>query len=243
MKTRAYSIRLILLLLVISLLVTGLPIYVAADGSNGAAVIRLESTSGEKKNLFMGMFDHYVPDQAYISSIRRMWPDDYERYSDGFIQIHLNQLLTLYLANLEDEGYHFGVIEREDLCSESTYVVELTEQGKSVIQVHFQISPVDPKYPWIIILGCDTNDFSDMEILNRYVSAMWIAYETLNIHMNDEKYDGLLMNSEYTNSDEYGVVFRGQYDGLGYCQLFGSEVYLVMSPDLSIPVFQGLSES
>lgn len=85
MKTRAFSIRLTLLLLVISLLVTGLPIYVAADGSNGAAVIRLESTSGEKKNLFMGMFDHYVPDQAYISSIRRMWPDDYERYSDGFI--------------------------------------------------------------------------------------------------------------------------------------------------------------
>lgn len=242
MKTRTFSIRLALLLLAICLLITGLPIYAAANGPDGDAAIRLGSTSEKKKNLFMGMFDHYVAQPGYVSTVRNMWPEDYERYSDGFIHIHLDQLLTLYLANLEDEGYHFGVIEREDLCSEYTYVVELTEQGQSVIQISFLISQIDPKYPGVIALGCDTNGLSDIESLNRYMDAMWIAYDTLNVHMTEEKYERMLENSEFGSDDTYGTVLRGQYDGLGYVLTFGNEVYLIMTPDLSIPCFYGMGE-
>lgn len=219
------------------LLIGGFPVSAAAADSPARA---LGSLSEEKPNLFVGMFRDYVPDKAYIETLRRIWPDDLERYGDGHITIHLHAWLTLYLDDLEKAGYDFGIIEREDMCTEEFYVVELTEQGRSVIQVTFPIASHDPKYPAAIVLNCNVNNFEDMESLNRNVSAMWIAYETLNIHMNDEKYEHLLENSEYFTSETMGVAFRGQYDGLGYFQSFGSEVCLIISPDFSLGGFRGM---
>lgn len=227
------------LFLVGCLLIAGLPISAAADGTSESEEIIF--LSNEKPNLFVGMFDHYQADPNYVEALRRMWPNDQDRFFDGMILMHLSQLLTLYLANLEDEGYHFGVIEREDLCTESFYVVELTEGGESVIQIAFSISQIDPKYPWIMTLGCEGTEHLDEDTLNRYLNAMWIAYDTLNIHMTDEKYESMMEHSEVSRSDAYGAMLRGQYDGLGYMLAIGSEVYLIISPDLSISVFQGLS--
>ena len=59
--------------------------------------------------------------------------------------------------------------------------------------------------------------------------------------MTDEKYESMMEHSEVSRSDAYGAMLRGQYDGLGYMLAIGSEVYLIISPDLSISVFQGLS--
>ena len=53
MKARAFSIRMALLLMAICLLITGLPICACADGSDGAGVILLGSTSGEKKRILL----------------------------------------------------------------------------------------------------------------------------------------------------------------------------------------------
>ena len=194
------------------------------------------------KNLFMGMFHNYQPDPRYISSLRNKYPDDYARYSDASIFPYASELLTLYLDDLEKEGYSFGVRERGDLCTETSYVIELTEKGESVIQVAFTLKEYDPKAVELITLGCAVDKFQNLDKLNSCLGAMWVLYDTLNIHMTQEKHANLIQNSETATDARYGVLLRGQYDGLGYLQSTSEkEVYLTISPDLSLPIFAGMN--
>ena len=94
--------------------------------------------------MFMGAFHNYQPNPLYIASLRNKYPDDLERYSEIGIFPYVSELLRLYLDDLEKAGYDFGVKERGDLCTETSYVVELTEQGESVIQVAFTLEEFDP---------------------------------------------------------------------------------------------------
>lgn len=195
----------------------------------------------QRKNMFMGAFHNYQPDPRYISSLRNKYPDDCERYSEIGIFPYVNELLMLYLDDLEKAGYDFGIKERGDLCTETSYVVELTEQGKSVIQVAFTLEEFDPKAAKIMTLGCLTDQFQNLDKLNDYLQAMWIAFDTLNIHMTEEKHAQLILNSETATDPRYGVILRGQCDGLGYVQSTSEkEVYLTITPDLSLPLFEGM---
>ena len=195
----------------------------------------------QRKNMFMGAFHNYQPNPLYIASLRNKYPDDLERYSEIGIFPYVSELLKLYLDDLEKAGYDFGVKERGDLCTETSYVVELTEQGESVIQVAFTLEEFDPKAARIMALGCMTDQFQDLDKLNSYLRAMWIAFDTLNIHMTEEKHAQLIQNSETATDPRYGVMLRGQYDGLGYLQSTSEkEAYLTISPDLSLPIFAGM---
>lgn len=203
------------------------------------------SQSGsDQPNLFVGMFHNYQPDANYIASVRNKYPRDLERYSSTAFLPYVNEILTLYLADLEDAGFDFDVIERVDMCSESSYVVELTENGESEIQVAFTISAYDPKAATIVTLGCNNDSYRELDRLNRNLEAMWIAYnKTLNIHMEDRGIVDLILDGERSVSDQYGVMLRGQYDGLGYVQATGDQaVYLSITPDLSLSFFDGMDQ-
>lgn len=204
-----------------------------------------EPQSGsEKPNMFVGMFQDYEPDANYISALRNKYPKNQERYSDRAFLPYVNEILTLYLADLEDAGFDFGVIERVDLCSESSYVVELTEDGESEIQVAFTISEYDPKAATIMTLGCNTDNYQDLDRVNRNLEAMWLAYETLNIHMAERENVDLIRDSEIQVSDQFGHMLRGQYDGLGYVQATNDSVsYLTITPDLTLPFFDGMGQN
>lgn len=228
MKHSFFVLRLAALLLAVCLLFTGIPVSADANTAGGSA------------NIFVGQFANYKPDPQYVASLRNKYPEGQALYHDGKMTIYVSELLTLYLAKLEEEGYSFGVMERLDMCSQDAYVVELTENGKSVIQIAFTISSHDPKYAQIMTLGCATDDYRDLDSLNRYIAAMWMAYDTLNIHMTPEKHASLMDQSEYTTSDVYGPILRGQYDGLGYVFVSGDSIYLSISPDLTLPVFAGM---
>lgn len=195
----------------------------------------------QRKNMFMGAFHNYQPNPLYIASLRNKFPDDLERYGEDSIFPYASELLQLYLDDLEKAGYDFDVKERGDLCTETSYVIELTEKGKAVIQVALTLKEYDPKAVKLITLGCLTDQFQDLDKLNAYLRAMWIAFDTLNIHMTEEKHAQLILNSETATDPRYGVILRGQYDGLGYVQSTSEkEAYLTISPDLSLPIFEGM---
>lgn len=195
----------------------------------------------QNKNLFMGKFHNYQPDPMYIKSLRNKYPDDVARYGDDSFTPYVNELLTLYLADLEDAGYRFGVIEREDMCSEQSYVVELTENGASAIQIAFVISETDPKAATMVALGCVTDGYRDLDTLNYRLGAIWMAMDTFNVHMTPEKHEKIIDNSETTTDEVLGVVNRGAIDGLGYLSSINEKnFYLVLSPDLTLPFFEGM---
>lgn len=194
-------------------------------------------------NLFMGMFHNYKPDDQYIASLKNKYPETLERYYNGKINLHVNELLTLYLAKLAENGYNFGVVERHDLCNESSYVVELTDNGVYAIQVAFTIAEHDPKYPWIMTLGCSTEDYQNLDKLNHYLAAIWLAYETLNVRMTEEKYDRMLLECESIRDTPYGLMQRGQVDGLGYVTAYGDDFYLMITPDFTFPLLQGVKQT
>ena len=222
-------VRCVALVLVCCLLISGLPLSAAAAG-----------TEEDQVNLFMGMFHNYKSNQEYINVLRKKYPGDMDLYSKENFTPYVSELLTLYLANLEDAGFRFGVIERADLCSTGSYVVELTEKGKSVIQITFYINPYDPKAANTMILKGIAKDHGNSEKRKSYWQAMWTAYNTLNTHMNAEKYIGMLLDRESSMTGTYDLVLRGEYDGLGY--LFGvnaQDSCLVISPNASRLVFAG----
>lgn len=197
-------------------------------------------STGENTNMFVGMFRDYEPDPQYIASLRNKYPENLARYGSSGIYPYVNELLTLYLAELDDAGFNFGVIEREDLCTETSYVVELTENGKGVIQVAFTLQEYDPKAAWIMTLGCMTDNYKDLDTLNRYLDAMWYAYDVLNVDMTPQKHQELITNSESTTKDGY-VALRGVNDGLGYLYATSSrDCYLLITPDLSLSIFDGM---
>ena len=198
----------------------------------------------QSKNLFMGMFHNYEPDERYIAIVRSKYADDLERYSERAFTPYVNELLTLYLADLADNGFDYGVIERPDLCSERSYVVELTEDGESVIQVAFAINEYDPKAATMVTLGCNTYNYQDLDQLNKNSQAMWLAYETFNVKMAGKKDADLILDSQTSYSESLGTMMRGQYDGLAYLNVINEkEAYLVITPDLTLPIFDGLEQT
>lgn len=222
-------VRCVALVLVFCLLISGLPLSAAAA-----------ETEEEQVNLFMGMFHNYKPNQDYINVLRKKYPGDMDLYSEENFTPYVNEVLTLYLAKLKEAGFHYGVIERTDLCSAGAYVVELTENGKSVIQITFYINPYDPKAANTMTLKAVAKDPWNSEKRKACWRTMWMAYQTLNTHMNAEKYAGLILNSERSMTETYNIVLRSDYDGLGY--LFGVSVRdscLVISPNASRLVFAG----
>ena len=236
-----------------SLVNTKLHVQLRTDGTiqdctvtaaKGTAYDTYMGEYGENKNMFMGMFHNYKLDPDYVSVLKKKYPETENRYYGSSITPYVSELLTLYLAKLDEEGYRFGVVERPDMCSEQSYVVELTENGYSVIQVAFTLSAYDPKSAWVVTLGCNTENYQDVDKLDYYLNAMWAAYDTINVHMTKEKYDSMMVRSETTTSDTYGTILRGETDGLGY--VFGTgekECYLSITPDLSIYAFQGMKSS
>lgn len=196
---------------------------------------------GQNKNMFMGMFHNYKLNPDYVSTLKKKYPENQNRFYGSSITPYVSELLTLYLANLEKAGYRFGVVERPDLCSEQSYVVELTENGGSVIQVAFTLNEYDPKSARIITLGCSSDNFQNLDKLNSCLDAMWIAYDTINVHMTKEKHSTMLERSEVSTSPVYGTLLRGENDGLGYVLATGKqECYLSISPDLSLAPFAGM---
>ena len=194
----------------------------------------------QKKNMFMGTFHDYEPDPEYIAVLRKKYPND-GPFSDCGIHPYVSELLTLYLDDLEKAGYTFGIIERADLCTETSYVVELTEKGNSVIQVALSLNEYDPKSAKVITLTCASDHFRDTQTRNHYLNAMWLAYFTLNNHLTPETHGKQIQNGESTTSKEYGVMLRGQFDGLGYVQTTNDkEMQLTISYDLSLPIFAGM---
>lgn len=193
------------------------------------------------KNLFMGMFQNYEPDEKYIASLRRKYGKNQVRYSDRAFTPYVNELLALYLADLEDNGFSYGVIERPDLCNERAYVVELTEDGESVIQVAFAIDEYDPKAATMVTLGCNTYNYQDLDQLNKNSEAMWLAYETLNVRMASKKNADLIVDSQTSYSETLGTMLRGQYDGLAYFNVINEqEAYLIITPDMTLSIFDGM---
>lgn len=194
----------------------------------------------QSDNMFLGMYDGYTLNAEYADILHKKYPGDSPLYSDDCFIPYVSELLVLYLDALDKAGYDFEVIERPDLCTELAYVVELTEKGESVIQISFNQVEYDPKAAQIITLGCSM-DYEDLDKTNSNLEAMWIAYEMLNVQLTERERAHVIDNSEITTDERYGVMMRGQFHGLGYVQATGEkETYLIISPDLSLPVFKGM---
>lgn len=164
-------------------------------------------------------------------SLQEAYPDGQLRFENGRFLMNTDDLLDLYVLELQKNDFNFKKTDMFEERSEEYYVYYLQNSAGQTISVAV-VTDLDTGLISMVSAGVPL-DLDDLESTNSLMNAASIIFDACHGAMTDEKWEQINNSLEYS-MNEVGYATRSFCDGLGYIAGFSTNHFeVVASPDMS----------
>ena len=146
-------------------------------------------------------------------SLKEAYPEGKLRFANGRFLMNADDLLDLYVQELEKNGFYFKRMDSYERRSEEYYVYYLRDNNGNTISVAV-VTDINSDLIYMVSAGIPIS-IDDVENTNALANAVYIVFEACHGAMTDEKWNQINNNMEY-GMNEVGLVSRSSCDNLGF---------------------------
>ena len=146
-------------------------------------------------------------------SLKEAYPEGKLRFANGRFLMNADDLLDLYVQELEKNGFYFKRMDSYEKRSEEYYVYYLQDNDGNTINVAV-VTDLNSGLIYMVSAGIPIS-IDDVENTNTLAHAVYIVFETCHGAMTGEKW-GQIDNSMQYSMNEVGLAARSSCDNLGF---------------------------
>lgn len=175
---------------------------------------------------------------SLTEQVLEKFPATESRHDGSRFLMTPEEFMLLYLEQLDGLELDYEIQRREDLETEGAYVLDFLCGGTAAFQISMNVDP-DTGLLHIVTAGMSMDlSTSDLDGINTYMEAVNAAFDAADPLMDDAKWEQFLSGGEMSYMAG-GLMLRNSFDGVGYlCAMSTSSYYLMITPDMSLGIFQ-----
>lgn len=218
--------------------------WVEADCTNARTCIACQETEGEPLGHVWQDATRYQPmtceacgrTEGSVLSLQEAFPEGKLRFENGRFLMNTEDLLALYLEDLNREGYDFVNTGMSREMAENYWQYYLENSIGQTISVAV-VTDSDTGLIYLVSAGCPM-DIENLDAMNSLLDAVTLFYDTCHGAMTDAKWEEMARDEQLTYMND-SLMYRRVCDGLGQIAATSVQRFEMMAtPDMTLDIMR-----